>query len=123
MWDYKTATRFNYLNLREFARINRANATDAEALLWKCLRNRGVANKRFFRQHIIGDCIVDFVCEDDGLIIEVDGGYHSEPQQMQSDELRTQFLQSMGYHVIRFSNSEILNDIEKVIDCIEKELE
>ena len=75
------------------------------------------------RQHIIGDYIVDFVCEDDGLIIEVDGGYHSEPSQIQSDELRTQFLQSMGFRVIRFSNEEILFNIDSVIEKIELELE
>ena len=75
------------------------------------------------RQHIIGDYIVDFVCEDDGLVIEVDGGYHSEPQQAQDDELRTQFLESMGFRVIRFSNDEILDDVETVVERIEKELE
>lgn len=123
MWDSKTATHFNYLELREYARQNRANMTDAERVLWNCLRNRGVAGKRFMRQHIIGDYIVDFVCEDYGLIIEVDGGYHSEPSQMQSDELRTQFLQSMGFRVIRFSNEEILFNIDSVIEKIELELE
>lgn len=123
MWDYKTATHFNYLELREFARQNRAHMTIAETLLWKYLRNRGVAGRRFMRQHIIGDYIVDFVCEDDGLVIEVDGGYHSEPQQAQDDELRTQVLESMGFRVIRFSNDEILDDVETVVERIEKELE
>ncbi|MBP5716567.1 MAG: endonuclease domain-containing protein [Bacteroidales bacterium] len=123
MWDYKTATRFNYIQLREFARQNRLHMTEAETLLWKFLRNRGVAGRRFMRQHIIGHYIVDFVCEDDGLVIEVDGRYHSEPLQAQDDELRTQFLESMGFRVLRFSNDEILHDIEAVVDQIEKELE
>jgi len=122
MWDFKTATRLNYLDLREFARQNRSNMTDAEALLWKCLRGRGICEKRFMRQHIIGNYIVDFVCEDDGLIIEVDGAYHSEPQQQEKDELRTQFLQSMGFRVIRFSNERILGDLESVLEEIEQEL-
>ena len=97
--------------------------TEAEELLWHQVRGRKIKNKRFMRQHIIGKYIVDFVCEDDGLIIEVDGGYHSEPQQEQSDELRTQFLQSMGFHVIRFTNDEVLNGIDSIVAAIEKELE
>lgn len=123
MWDYQTASHFNYLELREFARQNRFNMTEGESLLWARLRGRKVAGKRFMRQHIIGKYIVDFVCEDNGLIIEVDGGYHSEPQQEESDQLRTQFFESIGFHVIRFSNEEVLNEMNTVIERIEKEFE
>lgn len=72
------------------------------------------------RQHVIGDYIVDFVSRHGGLIIEVDGGYHSEPLQQGSDKLREEELERMGYHMLRFSNEEVLNDIETVLNDIDK---
>lgn len=72
----------------------------------------------FLRQHIIGDYIVDFVSRHDGLVIEVDGGYHSEPQQHEDDVRRENYLERMGYHVMRFSNEEVLFDIDNVIKQI-----
>ena len=75
---------------------------------------------KFLRQHIIGDYIVDFVSREDGLVIEVDGGYHSEPRQQTDDELREKALEEMGYHVIRFTNEEVLYNIKYVIEKIEK---
>ena len=72
----------------------------------------------FLRQHIIGDYIVDFVSRHDGLVIEVDGGYHSEPRQQADDAIREQDLEDMGYHVMRFSNEEVLYDINSVIEQI-----
>lgn len=74
----------------------------------------------FLRQHIIGDYIVDFVSREEGLVIEVDGGYHSEPRQQEDDKVREEELEKMGYHIIRFTNEEVLNDIEKVTDQIER---
>jgi very-short-patch-repair endonuclease len=104
--------------MKAFARENRKNATLAEAVLWEHLRN-GVMGEKFLRQHIIGDYIVDFVSRHSGLIIEVDGGYHSEPRQNEDDQLREQELEQMGYHVIRFSNEEVLDEIESVKEKIE----
>lgn len=74
----------------------------------------------FLRQHIIGDYIVDFVSRHGGLVIEVDGGYHAEPRQKEDDQLREEDLERMGYHVIRFSNEEVLYDIENVLNQIEQ---
>ena len=74
---------------------------------------------RFVRQYIIGDYIVDFANLYTKLIIEVDGGYHSEPRQAEDDEIRTQHLEAMGFRVIRFSNEEVLFDIEKTLETIE----
>ena len=71
------------------------------------------------RQHVIGDYIVDFVSRHGGLIVEVDGGYHSEPRQQENDKQREEELERMGYHVIRFSNEMILNEIETVLNEIE----
>ena len=104
--------------LKAFARENRKNATLAENVLWEYLRN-GELGEKFLRQHIIGDYIVDFVSRHDGLVIEVDGGYHSESRQQEGDKLREEILEQMGYHVIRFTNEEVLCDIENVLNQIE----
>ena len=73
----------------------------------------------FLRQHVIGDYIVDFVSRHGGLVIEVDGGYHSEPRQKEDDQLREEKLEEMGYHIIRFSNEEVLYDIDNVLNQID----
>ena len=116
--SYKTASPDRYGLLKVFARENRKNATPAEDLLWGYLKGNSLGVK-FLRQHIIGDYIVDFVSRHGGLVIEVDGGYHSEPRQQVDDERREEALEGMGYHVIRFTNEEVLYDIDKVIEQIE----
>ncbi len=115
---YKTAYPDRYELLKAFARENRKNATVAEDILWEYLRKKDFGEK-FLRQHIIGDYIVDFVSRKGGLVIEVDGGYHSEPRQQADDMLREQDLEKMGYHVIRFTNDDVLYDIDNVIEQIE----
>lgn len=116
--SYKTASPDRYELLKAFARENRKNATLAENVLWEYLRN-GELGEKFLRQHIIGDDIVDFVSRHDGLVIELDGGYHSEPRQQEEDKLREEVLEQMGYHLIRFTNEEVLCDIENVLNQIE----
>ena len=116
--SYKTASPDRYELLKAFARENRKNATLAENVLWEYLRN-GELEEKSLRQHIIGDYIADFVSRHDGLVIEVDGGYHSEPRQQEEDKLREEVLEQMGYHVIRFTNEEVLCDIENVLNQIE----
>ena len=115
---YKTALPDRYKLLKAFARETRKNATVAEDVLWDSLRKNDFEVK-FLRQHIIGDYIVDFVSREGGLIIEVDGGYHSEPRQQSDDELREKALEDMGYHVIRFTNEEVLYNLKHVIEKIE----
>ena len=121
MWNHRTASPDRYVLLKEYARENRKNMTLAESFLWQNLR-ANVLGHKFLRQHIIGDYIVDFVCRDDGLIIEVDGAYHAEREQMMDDKIRTHNLESMGFRVIRFTNEEVLYDIESVIAEIENQL-
>lgn len=117
--SYKTASPDRYGLLKVFARENRKNATLAESVLWEHLRE-GVSGERFLGQHIIGDYIADFVSRHGGLIIEVDGGYHSEPRQQEDDELREEYLEKRGYHIIRFTNEEVLYNIDNVLETIEK---
>lgn len=118
---YKTAYPDTYLLLKEFARENRKNATLAEQIAWDVLREK-FKGQKLLRQHIIGDYIVDLLFLKHNLVIEIDGGYHCERQQMEDDAVRTRFLESKGYRVIRFTNEVILNEIDSVIITINKEL-
>ena len=115
--SYKSGAPDRYLLLRAFARENRANATDAEQYLWMHLR-RHECGEDFLRQHIIGDYIVDFVSRHGGLVVEVDGGYHSEPRQQEDDVMREDALREMGYNVMRFTNEKVLFDIDNVLQQI-----
>ena len=119
--EYKTASPDRYQLLRAFARENRNNMTLAERVLWDGIRKNFLEHK-FLRQHIIGDYIVDFLCRDDGLIIEIDGAYHAERTQQESDAQRESWLVSQGYQVVRFTNEEVLNEYEYVISAIEQKL-
>ena len=106
-----------YGKLLECARHNRNHPTEAEAILWDYLRAErlGVV---FKRQHIIGDYIVDFVCLPARLVIELDGGYHQIPKQQVEDAQRTEWLESKGYRVLRFTNEELFGGIDRVLDKI-----
>lgn len=103
-----------YILLKENARKNRNNMTLAEKVLWNELKGNRLG-RRFYRQHIIADYIVDFMCHDDGLIIEIDGGYHFVPRQQESDQARTERLEALGYRVIRFTNEEVLYNLDEVL--------
>ena len=107
--------------LKDFAQTNKRFQTDAERLLWENIRAKQLSVK-FNRQHIFGDYIVDFVCIEKGLVIEVDGGYHSEYEQREKDEFRTQRLRDMGFHVIRFKNEDIEGNLPEVLNIIKKQL-
>ena len=89
----------------------------AEQVLWNHLRNKSLG-VRFLRQHIIGDCIVDFVSLECLLVVEVDGAYHAERGQMEMDEVRTGALERMGFKVIRFTNEEVLYRLKETIKII-----
>jgi very-short-patch-repair endonuclease len=95
--------------------------TLAERFLWQNLRSRR-GEIKFLRQHIIGDYIVDFVSREGGIVIEVDGAYHAERQQEEKDEVRTRFLESQGFHVLRFTNEEVLYEIDEVLETINKNI-
>ena len=119
---YETANCTAYDLLRQFARENRRNATDAESILWNSLR-ASQCGVRFRRQHIIGDYIADFVCLSKQLVVEVDGAYHNRLSQTVSDEQRSCELRRLGFRVLRFTNEEIIADIDKVMDKIKGELQ
>jgi len=103
-----------------FARLLRRTMTDAERRLWKLLRAKQLGGYKFRRQAPIGKYIVDFVCFKEKLIIELDGGQHADQQQQ--DEARTRWLQSQGYRVIRFWNTEALASPEGVYQLVQEAL-
>jgi len=118
---YNTASPDRYLLLKDFAQTNKQFPTGAEKLLWEHIRAKQLSVK-FNRQHIIGDYIVDFVCIEKKLVIEIDGGYHSEYEQIEKDEFRTQQLRDWGFSVIRFKNEDVLGDISGVLNKIKNNL-
>ncbi len=111
----------NKLNI--IARKLRKNQTPQEQILWNILRNRQVLGYKFRRQYPIGNYVVDFVCKENKLIIEIDGGQHNTPEGILSDENRTKYLQSVGYKILRFWNNEIDNNIEGVYQKIIEHIE
>ena len=165
--EWKTASPDRYELLKGFAKENRQFMTEAERALWMHLRGNALGHK-FLRQHIIGDYIVDFLCRDAQVIIEVDGGYHKERQfqyksphtdflipnkclpmqggleglkslptqgdleghlvqrgleglirnQVEEDRIRQEWLESVGYKVLRFTNEQILNNIDYALNII-----
>ena len=102
----------------KIARNLRKNATKEEQKLWSILRNRQLNNAKFKRQVPIGNYIVDFICEEVKLIIEIDGGQHNQDINLEKDKIRTTFLSQQGYVVLRFWNNEINQNIDGVIEKI-----
>jgi isoleucyl-tRNA synthetase len=115
---WQTARDSSYHLLKELAKKQKVNETDAEKFLWKNLRGSQLNGNKFRRQHIIDQFIADFVCLDKLLIVEVDGGYHTLPEVVISDEERTKILNELGFNVIRFTNEEVVHDIDAVLDKI-----
>jgi len=116
---YETARPSIYPLLKELKEKNKANPTEAEKILWICLKGKKLEKFKFRKQHIIDQFIVDFVCLDKKLIIEVDGGYHTRPEIIEADALRTEILENQfGFKVIRFTNEEIIGNIDTVLDSI-----
>ena len=155
---WKSASPDRYELLKAFAKENRQFMTEAERTLWMRLRGNVLGHK-FLRQHIIGDYIVDFLCRDAQVVIEVDGGYHKERQiqyksphsgylmldksggmegfkslpmqgdlegqglleirdQVEEDRSRQEWLESIGYKVLRFTNEQILYNIDYALAII-----
>jgi very-short-patch-repair endonuclease len=100
---------------RETVRVERrlrGQQTDAERKLWFALRDRRLGGFKFVRQEAIGPFIVDFVCRDKNLVIEVDGGQHAESA---ADARRDAYLAREGYRVMRFWNNDVLSNREGVL--------
>ena len=100
----------------ERARALRKNPTEAERSLWKHLRLRQLEGHKFRRQQPLGRYVVDFVCLEKRLIVELDGGQHAG--EFDSDATRTAWLEARGFRVLRFWNHDVLRDTEAVKEVI-----
>ena len=101
-----------------FARKLRRNATDAEAKLWRALRDRRLRQFKFRRQHSIPPYVLDFYCHQLRLAVELDGGGHLEKQQRVHDERRDHFLREQGIDVVRLTNFEMLVHEQTLLDFL-----
>ena len=102
------------------ARKLRRTQTPAEKLFWQVIKNRQVANLKFKRQHPVGPFIVDFYCHEASLIIEVDGDVHDVEEIKIYDKQREAYLKNKGYSILRFTNEEVVAELDRVVREIEK---
>jgi very-short-patch-repair endonuclease len=105
-------------NLAQFARQLRVNQTDCEQLLWQKLRSRQIANLKFRRQFPCPPYVLDFYCAELKLAIELDGGQHYETSGLIHDQRRTRYLNQKGIEVVRFSNLEVIQQMDDVLEQI-----
>ncbi|MCK5147409.1 endonuclease domain-containing protein [bacterium] len=100
------------------ARRLRINMTDAERKLWSGIRRKQLYDYQFLQQKIIGNCIVDFYCYAAKLILEVDGGQHYEEKGLKYAKKRSAYLRNLGFTVLRFSNIDVLTNVDAVAHTI-----
>ena len=114
--EYKTCqySQFALTKAKEL----RKNCTDVEKIMWELLRAKRFCDLKFKRQQPIGNYIVDFVCFEKKLIIELDGGQHNENQNKIKDDNRTKYLENLGYKVIRFWNNDVIENLEGCVEYI-----
>ena len=120
-YKYQTARPSIYNLLKVNQQERKKFTTEAEQILWNYLKGKNLKFK-FRRQHIIDEFIVDFICIAKRLIIEIDGEYHHQPEQIEADKMRTQILNELGFKVIRFTNHEVKGNIDAVVNEIEKQV-
>ncbi|HEY0029438.1 MAG TPA: endonuclease domain-containing protein [Bacteroidia bacterium] len=104
----------NKKSLLEIRRALRKEATPAEYVLWQHVRNGKLNGLKYKRQHSIGNYIVDFYCASERLIIELDGEVHTTKDQQEKDQFRDENLRDMGFTVLRFTNQQLLSDVDEV---------
>jgi very-short-patch-repair endonuclease len=102
--------------LIEYAKQNRTNQTEPEIRLWLALRGKRFAETKFRRQKVIGPYIVDFASRNPMLVIELDGDSHGHQESY--DEKRTEYLKNLGYRVVRFTNREVIENMEGVLESL-----
>ena len=105
----------------ERSRELRSRQTKAESWIWTVLRGKRLAGLKFRRQHPVGPYFADFACVEKDAVVELDGGYHDV--QYEKDRQRQAFLESEGWQVIRFSNEEVLADVEAVAISIARQID
>ncbi len=104
--------------VRVRARALREGQTDAEALLWSRLRDRQLSDLKFRRQRPIGPYFADFACLEIGLVIELDGGQHTDGTSVVHDQKRSSDMAARGFHTLRFWNNDVLTQTDAVLEKI-----
>lgn len=112
---------YNNPNTKEKRQNLRNNQTEAEKKLWKYLRGEQLGVK-FRRQYGIGNYIADFYCPKLKLVIELDGGQHYTKEGMEYDKIRENYMSSLGIKTIRFSNIDVMGNIEGVLEIIKGDI-
>ena len=102
--------------VRVRARALREGQTDAEALLWSRLRDRQLSNLKFRRQRPIGPYFADFACLEIGLVIELDGGQHTDGASVDYDQKRSSDMATLGFQTLRFWNNDVLTQTDAVLE-------
>ena len=103
---------------KQKSRSLRRKETFGEKILWENLRNRKFNGLKFRRQHPIDKYIVDFFCYEKNIIIEIDGPFHKDEEKKFLDGIRQNYLESLGYKILRFKDYEITNYFDKVMMTI-----
>lgn len=109
---------FYNAGLKRYSQDLRKNMTDAEKLLWSKLRRKQLKGLQVYRQRIIGNYIVDFYCPKASLVIEIDGGQHYTEEGLKKDKVRNTYIEGQGFKVLRFSDLEVLSNLEGVVEMI-----
>ena len=109
-------------NLRDRSRQLRKNMTAAERFLWSKIRGKQIKGCWFYSQKTIGEYIADFYCPRAKLVVEVDGGQHYNDENINYDRVRTEYMVGLGLRVLRFTNTEVLTNIEGVIELIKRNI-
>ncbi|MCX5900439.1 MAG: endonuclease domain-containing protein [Proteobacteria bacterium] len=104
--------------LKPFSQKLRSTMTDAEILLWARIKGKQLKGMQFYRQKIIGRYIADFYCAAAKLVIEVDGSQHYTDDGRKRDEIRDAYMQNLGLKVVRFSDTDVLTNIDGVVEHI-----
>ncbi len=110
-------------HLTKYARLLRKNMTREERILWHNLRSRMFLGYKFRRQEPIGKYIVDFLCYEKKLIIELDGGQHAQDNGVRNDEIRDNNLRTSGFSILRFWNNDVTSNLNGVLMLIKEALE
>ena len=116
-----TADPTEYGLLKENAKANRKNMTEAESVFWSLVKGSALG-QRCLRQHVIGDYIVDFLFRRSKVVVEIDGGYHFTAEQQKDDAQRNEWLENNGYKIIRFTNEQVLFETDKVISVLKEKI-
>ena len=108
--------------LKERSQQLRGDMTAAERFLWSKLRMKQIKGYWFYRQKPVGEYVADFYCPKAKLVVEVDGGQHFTQEVIEYDRVRNEYMAGMGLRVLRFTNIEVLSNIEGVLEVIERKI-